>query len=225
MCKLIFRLFRSKKKILIILIVLAGIVLFVFHGRWLLFISDFLVTKDNLHSADVIHVIAGEDYRTDYAIQLYKQGYGRFLFFTGGWCQTHLYYHGEHAKVRALAHGIPIEAIAFDDSSVTSTYLEIEKLKEWIAHSPTHISSVIVVSDPFHMRRARWTFKRVLDDDIEVQMAPVPFEWTPYQRHWWTDQKSRKYVCYEYKKFVYYILRYQISSGKLQEWLASMDRE
>jgi uncharacterized SAM-binding protein YcdF (DUF218 family) len=225
MRRLIFHLCHSKKKILISLVALGGIIFFVFRERWLLCLGDFLILQGDLHSADVIHVIAGEDYRTDYAIQMYKQGYGKMLFFTGGWCETHHYHHGEHAKARALAQGISMNAIAFEDSSVTSTYLEAKKLKEWMAHSPTHIHSVIVVSDPFHMRRARWTYKKVLGDSMELQMAPVPFELTSYRRHWWTDQASRKYVQDEYKKFVYYILRYQISTGKFQDWLASMDRE
>lgn len=225
MRKLIFHLSHSKKKILIGLIGLGGIFLFIFRERWLLYLGDFLVLQDNLHSADVIHVIAGEDNRTDYALQLYKQGYGKMLFFTGGWCQIHHYYHGEHAEARSLAQGIAMNAIAFDDSSVTSTYMEAEKLKEWMAHSPTPIHSVIVVSDPFHMRRARWTYKKVLGHNIEVQMAPVPFELTSYRRHWWTDQASRKYVQDEYKKLAYYILRYQISTGKFRDWLASKDRE
>jgi len=69
---LIFRLFRSKKKILIILVVLSGVVLFVFYERWLLYFDDFLVLQDNLNSADVIHGIAIEDYRTDFALQLHK---------------------------------------------------------------------------------------------------------------------------------------------------------
>ncbi len=214
-----------KKIILITLAVLAGTTLFVFREQWLLHIGDFLVLQDNLHTSDVIHVIAGEDYRTDHAIQLYKQGYGKMLFFTGGWCEKHHYYHGEHAKARTLAQGIPMDAIAFDDSRVTSTYLEAEKLKEWIVYSPIPIHSVIVVSDPFHMRRARWAFRKVLGDKIEVQMAPIPFERTSYQPRWWTDQASLRYVQDEYKKFVYYILRYQISAGKFQEWLASMDQE
>jgi len=37
-------------------------------------IGDFLVVEDDLRPADVIHIIAGDDYRTDYAIQLYQQG-------------------------------------------------------------------------------------------------------------------------------------------------------
>ena len=220
-----FRLPHSKKAKAIGLVALAGLLLILFHQRWLLALGDYLVIKDRLHSADVIHVIAGEDYRTDYAIQLFKQGLGEKIFFTGGWCKFHQYRHGEHAEQRSLALGVPKDAIAYDDSSVISTYMEAERLKEWIGHSPTPVRSVIVVSDPFHMRRARWTYKKILGDRVEVQMAPVPFERTTYLRRWWTDRASRLYVREEYEKLVYYILRYQISRGKFRDWLASMDRD
>lgn len=214
-----------KNHTLFIIVVLGAISIFVLRDRLLRLIGDFLIIQDDLHPADVIHVIAGDDYRTDYAIQLYRQGYGKTLFFTGGWCTFHNYYHGEHTEERSLAAGVPLNAIAFDDSTVTSTYMEAERLREWISHSSTPVRSVIVVSDPFHMRRARWTYKKVLGHGIELQMAPVPFDVTPYQRNWWMDQESQNYVRGEYEKYVYYILRYQIGGGRFQEWLVSLDRE
>ncbi len=85
-------------------------------------IGAYLVVQDDLQPADVIHVIAGEDDRTDHAIQLYKQGYSRRILFTGGWCVFHQYYHGEHGRAVAMAQGVPDEAIAMDDTFVTSTY-------------------------------------------------------------------------------------------------------
>jgi uncharacterized SAM-binding protein YcdF (DUF218 family) len=214
----------AKKKILL---GSAGLVvfLFLFRDPGLMLIGDFLFVQDTLRPADVIHVIAGEDYRTDYAIQLYRQGFGRTLFFTGGWCEIHLYRHGEHANERAQDQGVPLEAVAFDDSPVVSTYMEAERLKAWIAQSPEPVRSVIVVSDPFHMRRARWTYRKVLGDRIEVQMAPVPFELTPYRRMWWKDWQSRQNVREEYTKLVYYLFRYQYSWGFLRDWLASLDSE
>ena len=214
-----------KNHTLFIVVVLGAISIFVLRDRLLRLIGDFLIIQDDLHPADVIHVIAGDDYRTDYAIQLYKQGYRKTLFFTGGWCTFHNYYHGEHAEERSLAVGVSLNAIAFDDADVISTYMEAERLKEWISHSPTPIHSVIVVSDPFHMRRARWTYRKVLGNSIELQMAPVPFELTPYIRAWWTDQESRNYVRDEFEKYVYYVFRYQISRGGFREWLVSLDRE
>ena len=209
-------------KILLSLVGLT-IILVLFRERWLVLVGDFLVVEDTLRPADVIHVIAGEDYRTDYAIQLYKKGYGKTLFFTGGWCKIHQYNHGEHAKEISLRQGVPLEAIAFNDSGVTSTYMEAEKLKEWIERNPDPVRSVIVISDPFHMRRVRWTYRKVLGDQIQLQMAPVPFDLTPYQRTWWKEADSRKMVREEYSKLIYYFLRYQYSWGSFKDWLASLD--
>lgn len=215
----------SRKMKILISIVVLGVVLFLFREQWLRWIGDFLVIEDKLGHADVIHVIAGEDYRTEYAIQLYKEGRADTLFFTGGWCTVHLYHHGQHARELALAHGAPGDAIAIDDSKVTSTYMEAERLKEWIDRNPDPVDSVIVVSDPFHMRRARWTYETIFGENFEIQMAPVPFDRTPYQRLWWKDAQSRQNVREEYVKFVYYLFRYQLSWGFVRDWLASLDTE
>jgi uncharacterized SAM-binding protein YcdF (DUF218 family) len=211
--------------VIVVAVVLACAILFLARKPILLAIGDFLVVRDNLRPADVIHVIAGPDDRTDYAIQLYQQGYGDKIFFTGGWCSFHLLYHGERGRLRALDQGVPPDAIAIDESDVTSTYSEAVRLKEFIAQSEPPIQSVIVVSDPYHMRRARWTYRRVLGEQVSIQMAPIPFELSSYQRRWWTDDKSRRYVKDEYLKMAYYYARYQFSWGPVREWLASLDTE
>ena len=195
-----------------------------FRKQGLALIGDFLVIRDTLKPADVIHVIAGDDYRTDYAFQLYKQGYGKTIFFTGGQCEFHLSGHGARARERALTQGLPLDVIASDDSEVMSTYMEAEKLKEWIMRGPDLVQSIIVVSDPFHMRRARWTYRKIFGDQVQIQMAPVPFDRTPYQLTWWKDNESRKYVRDEYFKFIFYLFRYQYSWGFFRDWLASFDQ-
>jgi uncharacterized SAM-binding protein YcdF (DUF218 family) len=214
---------QCKLNSLAIFPVLLIVILVLFRAQWLGWIGDFLIVEDALRPADVIHVIAGEDYRTEYAIQLYERGLGKALFFTGGWCDIHQYNHGEHGEEISLQSGVPLEAIDFDDSKVTSTYMEAEKLKEWIQQSPNPVRSVIVVSDPFHMRRARWAYRKLLGDQIELQMAPVPFDLTPYQRTWWKDRESRNYVREEYSKFIYYLFRYQTNWGIFKNWLVSLD--
>jgi uncharacterized SAM-binding protein YcdF (DUF218 family) len=207
-----------------VLIVLAlAIVLFLAREPILLAVGDFLVVRDDLQPADVIHVIAGSDDRTDYAIELYRQGYGKRIFFTGGWCQYHGYYHGQHGTQRAIEQGVPAEAIAVDESWVTSTYSEAVRLKEFVAHGSAPIRSVIIVSDPHHMRRARWTYQRVLGDGVKVLMAPVPFELSPDRRRWWTDGETREMVWREYLKLAYYRARYELNWGPLRKWLASLD--
>jgi uncharacterized SAM-binding protein YcdF (DUF218 family) len=124
-----------------------------------------------------------------------------------------------------VTQGLSEEVVAFDESTVTSTYMEAQLLKEWITRNSYPVRSIIVVSDPFHMRRARWTYQKIFGDQVQIQMAPVPMEITPYQSTWWKDWGSRKYVREEYQKFAYYLLRYQFSAGKFREWLASFDTE
>jgi uncharacterized SAM-binding protein YcdF (DUF218 family) len=218
---------RPKKYFFVILIavILLGINMFIFHERILLFIGDFLVIQDELHPADLIHVIAGPDHRTDYAVHLYKLGYGKRIFFTGGWCTIDNHYHGEYGKKRAMDQGISLEAIGTDDSHVTSTYSEIVRLKKFIDKSDKPIHSVLVVSDPHHMRRARWAYRQVFGKEITFLMAPVPFDLSPYRHRWWTERESRRMVEEEYLKLVYYIARYQFSWSFLKDWLASLDRD
>ena len=212
------------KFLIIFTVVLLLLSVVAFFARETVFqaIGDFLVIQDDLQPADVIHVIAGPDYRTDYAIQLFHEGYGKQIFFTGGWCDTHGF-HGEHGMQLSLEKGVPLDSIAFDDSEVTSTYSEAERLEEFIAENTDPIKSVIIVSDPHHMWRARWTYRRVLGNEIEVQMAPTPFDSSPYQRQWWTDWNSWRMVKDEYQKILYYYARYKFSWGPLREWLASYD--
>jgi uncharacterized SAM-binding protein YcdF (DUF218 family) len=217
---------QIKYKTIIVLTTLLLIgTLFLTGEHILLSIGDFLVIKDDLLQADVIHVIAGKDYRTDYAIKLYKQKYGKMIFFTGGWCNRHNYYHGKHGREYAFKQGVPLAAIAIDEFEVKSTYSEVVRLKEYIDQKQMRVRSIIVVSDPHHMWRARWTYKNVIKGKVSIQMAPVPFDLSTFQRRWWADPLSRRVVRDEYMKILYYYARYQFSWGPLESWLASLDTE
>jgi uncharacterized SAM-binding protein YcdF (DUF218 family) len=202
-----------------------GITLFLFRKPILLAVGDFLVVRDELQPTDVIHVLAGPDEQTHYAIRLYRQGFGKKIFFTGGWCVFHNFYHGQHGKELALRWGIPPTAIAIDESPVTSTYGEVVRLQEFIDHSAEPVQSVITVSDPYHMRRAGWTYRQVLGDKIQLHMGPVPFELSPHKHYWWKDKGSRRMVRDEYEKIVYYYARYRFSWGPLKDLLASLERD
>jgi len=216
---------QSVRTYFLIIGVLMSVVLYLTYERILFLVGDFLVVKDDLEPADLIHVIAGDDHRTDYAIHVYNQGYGRLLFFTGGWCTNHHSYHGERGREAALERGVPPEAVSVDESQVSSTFSEALRLKEFIGKIDEPIRSIIVLSDPHHMRRTRWAYKKVFGEQIKIAMAAVPFELSPYKRQWWEDEGSRRMVREEYIKMLYYYARYQFSKGRLKEWLASLDRE
>jgi hypothetical protein len=211
------------KRILFMSLVALSSILFLFRDRWLVLIGDFshrpgYSEASGCHSCDRWRGLPHRLRVPVVSARIWKNG---VLY--RGQCEFHLSGHGARARERALVQGIPLAAIASDDSEVMSTYMEAELLKEWIGKNTSPVQSIIVVSDPFHMRRARWAYQKVFGDEIQIQMAPVPFELTPYQSTWWKDVKSRKYVQDEYFKFIFYLFRYQYGWGFLKDWLASFD--
>ncbi len=204
---------------------LLGLLAAIFHETALTAVGSYLVTADRPQAVDVIHVLSGPDQNTAYAIQLYRQGYADYLFFSGGWCEGHQVFHGEWGRANALAAGVPAERIGIDDSPMISTYEEAEALKRWIDGAGIPVQAVMVVSDPYHMRRARWTFRQVLGEEVRLVMAPVAFEQSGYRRRWWTDRASAVAVGKEYGKLVFYLVRYKYSRGWFREWLASLNKD
>jgi uncharacterized SAM-binding protein YcdF (DUF218 family) len=194
------------------------------HKPLLLAMGDFLVVGDALEPADVIHVMAGPIDRAAYAVDLYQQGYGRQLLVTGPWSPRLNMTHAEFVGRYALARGVPEADLHVDGSRINSTYSEAMRLRHFLESSPTPIESVIVVSDPHHMWRTRWTYRRVLDmSGVRLQMAPVPFEQSRLQRLWWTDALSVNMVFREYIKIGYYHVRYVYSPESVRGWLVPLD--
>jgi uncharacterized SAM-binding protein YcdF (DUF218 family) len=183
------------------------LVTFILTYKPILFaIGDFLVVKeDNLQPADMIHVLDGDFNRLDYAVELYHQGYAPRLFLTG--CDYVAY------KERAIVNGVRPEDIFPDSSRAATTYQEALELKGFLEANPS-IQSVIIVSTPYHMRRAQWAFNRVLGDRASLQFAPVPFGMGGYEREWWTHTWSRTFVVDEYFKILAYYVRYQLTAKR-----------
>jgi uncharacterized SAM-binding protein YcdF (DUF218 family) len=175
----------------------------------LLSVGHFLIVKDNLQPADLIHVLGGDVDRIDYGITLYKQGYGQRILFTGGKIEIPLVKttYARLAQEYALSQGVRSEDLIQHESRATSTYEEAQELKEFL-HGEASIRSVIIVSSPYHLRRARWAFTKVLGDRVVFQFAPVPFEMAKHKRQWWTDEQSLRMVIFEYLATVFYYVNY-----------------
>lgn len=187
-------------------------------------IGDYLVVEDDLQKADLITAVSGPEYRILYAAELYTRGLGRTLFFTGGFSEENNRVEASWSKVVATTNGVPPEAIVIDETAVISTYEEAVLVKAYLDAHPDSISSVTVVTDPYHSRRARWIYQKVLGEEIRVLMAPVPRNRTGFAKYWWTDAHSRKLVFNEYVKLVFYKFRYDLASGSFQEWLSQFDK-
>lgn len=210
------------KKILIVAIIL--IILTGVFSALLQPIGDYLIIQDKPKKVDMIVTSSGAEYRTDYAIELYKQGLASKLFFTGGYSEKNQRIEAEWSRRLALDAGAPDDAVIIDTSEVISTYQEALRLRSYLdAHTET-ITTIMIVTDPYHTRRAKWAYKTVFGDQIKVRMVPVPFENTNLSKTWWKDAESRKMVWNEYVKLVFYVIRYELSAGELKTWLTRFDK-
>ncbi|MBA3073667.1 MAG: YdcF family protein [Anaerolineae bacterium] len=210
------------KKILIVAIIL--IILTGVFSALLQPIGDYLIIQDKPKKVDMIVTSSGAEYRTDYAIELYKQGLASRLFFAGGYSEKNQRIEAEWSRRLALDAGAPDDAVIIDTSEVISTYQEALRLRSYLdAHTET-ITTIMIVTDPYHTRRAKWAYKTVFGDQIKVRMVPVPFENTNLSKTWWKDAESRKMVWNEYVKLVFYVIRYELSAGELKTWLTRFDK-
>jgi uncharacterized SAM-binding protein YcdF (DUF218 family) len=159
-------------------------------------IASFLVFRTNLQHADVIIILGGDSERVPYGVKLYKSNYSDKIIVTGRGAEL--------SKKVAIDSGIAPKDIILEDKS-TNTYENAQFSRNIMLQN--NFTSVIVVSSPYHMRRASWLFGRVFkNDNITLLYSPVDNSWFKIEK-WWTDERSMQAVFDEYAKLIYYIFK------------------
>lgn len=111
--------------------------------------------------------------RIKHGIWLYKNGYVDKLIFTGGKSENNHYSEASIAKEYAINNEVSSEDIFIEEESKI-TEENILYAKQIIEEN--NISTVIIVSDPLHMKRAMLIAK---DYGLQVYSSPTPT--TKYQ--------------------------------------------
>ena len=193
---------------------LVGVLLLGFSLIWLnresilLAIGDFLVVQDTPHPVDLIHVLGGNQRRGEYAAELYRQGYARRLFFSGETPAAGQPVQPQYiSQSQALAQGVDPQAVIPFSSTATSTYDEAIELKQLLEDHPA-IQSVMIISDPYHMRRVCWTFQRISGSQAQLYFVPIPAQQSQVPRRWWQNRSARQTIGREYAKLLFYTLVY-----------------
>jgi uncharacterized SAM-binding protein YcdF (DUF218 family) len=164
--------------------------------------ARWLVVIDPPRHADAAVVLAGDpDYeRTKTAVRLLLDGQVGLLVLTGGEPGP-----GDSAtslRDVALRAGVPDDRIRMEQLS-RSTRGSMVAIRPILEREG--IRSVVVVTSPYHQRRACWTARRTLRG-IEVRSQPAdPAGWKP--EGWWKTGWGRRIVLGEYAKLAYYVLR------------------
>jgi len=111
--------------------------------------------------------------RINEAIALYKAGRVRYLVFTGGTPEPGYPAEGEVGRKFAIEHGVPAAAVLFETTSRT-TWQNLANARELLA--PVGIRTVLLVSDPLHMRRAMAMASR-----LGLDATPAPTSSSRFQ--------------------------------------------
>jgi len=169
-------------------------------------IASFLTLETNLPHSDVIIILGGDSERVPYGVKLYKANFSDKIIVTGGLINIpHINSTwAELEKEEAIDMGVPQDDILLVDNSNT-TFEDAQFSREVMLQN--NFSSAIVVSSPYHMRRAAWIFGKVFkDDSIKLFYSPVGDSWFKPDK-WWTDERRMHVIMDEYAKFVYYLLK------------------
>jgi uncharacterized SAM-binding protein YcdF (DUF218 family)/glycosyltransferase involved in cell wall biosynthesis len=110
----------------------------------------------------------GYQERVKQAVDLYHQGFAPRMIFSSGY--VFAFQEAEVMKSLAVANGVPPAAITLEKEATNTR--ENVVLSERILHAQGW-RSILLVSSPYHMRRALLTWRRAAPD-IEVTPTPVP---------------------------------------------------
>ncbi len=185
---------------LVAFVIILGL-LYIGHGFILEKAGRYLYYKDEMKPADVIVILAGEETeRVEYGVKLFKEGWARKdrIILAGGpliWRYTWASLMKEHA----IFLGVPKNAILLEDESRTTE--EDVRFTQEILNKYGYKSCILVTS-PYHSRRATRIFRKIMGDKIILISAPAEKSWFSFDE-WWKRRRDRAMVLNEYSKFMW----------------------
>ena len=179
--------------------VLVGILLSVGTGLTaFLLIGSWLAVEDPLEKVDAIVAISGDTgARADTAITLWKAGWAPLIVFSGAAIDPESVSSAEIMRREALRQGVPESAVLVEGASTTTEENAAEVAKLMAARK---LRSAILVTSPYHQRRAAFEFHRAFDPRGLVfrnHPASDP-EWNAFL--WWRQEPVRSRTLLELVK-------------------------
>lgn len=186
--------------------------LYLFRPPLLNGVADAWIINDHAAHADAIVILGGGlEYRPFAAAALYTNGCAKTILIV----QSEIPPTAEMgltvpefvtAREVLLKLGIPVGAIQMLGTNVTSTRDEALALKIWMTGHSAH--SVLIPTDIFHTRRARWIFQKVLRGS-RAGVRVIAIDPPRYTKiNWWQHEEGLIAFQNEVIKFAYYRLKY-----------------
>ncbi|MGH9387139.1 MAG: ElyC/SanA/YdcF family protein [Vicinamibacterales bacterium] len=135
--------------------------------------------------------------RVTQAIDLYRAGLAPRLVFSSGF--VFALREAEVMKDIAVANGIPPDAIVLEEQAA-STYENVAFTRRILSDHDWR--RILLVSSPYHMRRAVWTWRK-LAPEIAVTASPAP-QSQFYWHEWGASLEQIRGILHEYAALAYY---------------------
>lgn len=162
--------------------------------------ENFISPQDDLKKVDAIVAISGDKgQRTQTAIELYKKKAAPLIIYSGAAIDPDSPSNATVMKMMAINQGVPDSAVLIEERSTntrenarfTAKIIKDRKLK-----------SIILVTSPYHQRRASVEFSQALGDEVEIINYSVQEDnWQ--NGGWWTDPTNLYFTASEIPKIIY----------------------
>lgn len=174
--------------------------------------ASWLKSDDAPIKADAIVVLAGRFERSMYAAELYRSGYAPVIVLSDAVADPgaqRLQALGIrlpdaleiHRKV-LQAKGVPADKIELLGAPALSTADEAIAIAARFGQSGRRL---MVVTSPYHIRRARLIIGRALEGrGVTLAVCATPHE--PFPDEWWRSQDAAREVLLEWAKIVFYLV-------------------
>jgi uncharacterized SAM-binding protein YcdF (DUF218 family) len=149
--------------------------------------------------------------RTRWAAQFWLAGRATEIIVTndgqrGGWSNAEQRnpFFVERAVAELERAGVPRARVVVLSELVTGTHDEAILVRRYV--EDRKLSSVLIVTSPYHSRRALWTMRKVFaGSGVKIGLVtPPPGQQTPPPPTWWLHVGGWSTVAGEYIKLVYY---------------------
>lgn len=144
---------------------------------------NYHLMHQQLQKCDAVFTLCSLDPRVaERAAQLYLEGFGGLLIFSGGFSEiTRSMFEGseaDHFAAIARRMGVPEDRIIIENKS-TNTGENVRFTYDLLKSKSLHLHSFILVQKPYMERRTYATFKKQwpdLDTQITVTSPQIPYE-------------------------------------------------
>lgn len=166
-------------------------------------IGFYLSPQDKLKQADMIVAVSGgeTEQRTMEAVRLYKKGMADTILFSGAAEDKSGPSNAAAMKAIAVSEGVPARNILVEEESANTEQNALFSSK---IIKNQQAKSIILVTSPYHQRRANLNFKDALGPGVEIiNHSATDSSWR--KNSWWTQDYTVQLTLSELQKNLYVV--------------------